>query len=848
MALDRQLNIKGQMRLDVPHLRSIESAVAHDFDVLAGNYMAGRMPVIVKGFAVVTPSTSTPAASLQIAVAGSVVAHFGASENGTLFSVPDNRAVETLSPSNARVVGGFVANTTNYVGIDFVRTEDTSTSDVVQFLDAATLAETPKTIPLGRTVDYQIIISTSPFSTATTVCPVAIVKTSATNQVSATDITDARNLMFRLGSGGDYPSVNFVFQWPQGRTEGAASDFVKADKAITNEFDWKNAIMTRLWELGGGEKWYAPTSDRNVKLTKDPTKTFASSSDAFEWVASNLHWKGLSVVFDNSTAFSNSIADQITNSAGLTDLVAGDCLYVDIDRTQLVAVTAQKGKLATLGTPTIPGSRFIIAWCTATNVVWTRDFPNQVGVPLAGVAGVNGVGGVGMSLLNAASYVPAAPVVPVIDNLGRVVGTGLSRKNTGGTSIAAGSLNIGNDALDTSVTISNSAALLTIYSTQFNVTTAGNTTTGTGTLTVGGLATFSAAGTALTVTNNATVSGILTAPTIAATTITGAVSASGLWTFGSAGTAVTITNNASIGGTLGVTGVLTATNGLWGDVAAKGAAGSALNVGTTTQTGTVNIGRTGQAAAVLGNATIAGTLGVTGNTTLAVLGAGATTVNSLTCTTTATITGTLGAGASTLASLVCSGAATIGTTLGVTGLATLSTLTVTGATTLAASTLASLAVTNNATVGGTLVVTGNASFTAGVTVGGTPLSGAQTATLTGGAGSVADALHTHTQSYAKTGVLGAAGRINSAGQVQGTVFGSLTCSVTGGKYNVGWVCPAGYSWYTITLSGIADDSSGNGGRTYSIASHNTTGCSYRWYNNNGDTLSVEHFITVWFYA
>lgn len=75
--------------------------------------------------------------------------------------------------------------------------------------------------------------------------------------------------------------------------------------------------------------------------------------------------------------------------------------------------------------------------------------------------------------------------------------------------------------------------------------------------TISGAWTFSAAGTALTVTNNATISGTLTVSTIAATTISGAVTASGAWTFSAAGTAIAVTNNVTIGGTLGVTGVTT---------------------------------------------------------------------------------------------------------------------------------------------------------------------------------------------------------------------------------------------------------------------------------------------------
>lgn len=128
-----------------------------------------------------------------------------------------------------------------------------------------------------------------------------------------------------------------------------------------------------------------------------------------------------------------------------------------------------------------------------------------------------------------------------------------------------------------------------------------------------------------------------------------------------------------------------------------------------------------------GNATIGGTLGITGGLTIP---------GTLSVTGASTLTGAVGmgstlnvTGASTLASLGVTGAATVGTTLGVTGLSTLASLAVTGA-----STLDSLAVTNAATIGTTLGVTGlstlaSVSVTGAATVGSTlGVTGATTLT------------------------------------------------------------------------------------------------------------------------
>lgn len=123
-----------------------------------------------------------------------------------------------------------------------------------------------------------------------------------------------------------------------------------------------------------------------------------------------------------------------------------------------------------------------------------------------------------------------------------------------------------------------------------------------------------------------------------------------------------------------------------------------------------------------GNTAVAGTLAVTGATSLSSLSTsgnatiggvlnisgGLTIPGTLSVTGASTLTGAVGmgstlnvTGASTLASVGVTGAATVGTTLGVTGLSTLGSLAVTGA-----STLDSVAVTNAATIGTTLGVTG----------------------------------------------------------------------------------------------------------------------------------------------
>ncbi|MDX2028419.1 MAG: hypothetical protein SFW62_07265 [Alphaproteobacteria bacterium] len=160
-----------------------------------------------------------------------------------------------------------------------------------------------------------------------------------------------------------------------------------------------------------------------------------------------------------------------------------------------------------------------------------------------------------------------------------------------------------------------------------------------------------------------------------------------------------VTTNATVGGTLGVTGDAT-----FGGAVAGGA-------GTFSSLGVTN------------NATVGGTFGVTGNTTLGgTLSAGASTLSSATITNNAAVGGTLGVtGDATFGGAVAGGAGTFDS-LGVTTNAIVG-----GTLEAGASTLSSAAIGSNATVGGTLGVTGTSTFGGAMSGSGATFSGTVTA-------------------------------------------------------------------------------------------------------------------------
>lgn len=446
----RTFNWLGQMRVDVPHLRAVESSVVATFDVLAGKLMAGSRAQVVKGFEVI--GSSGMASALQISVAGAVLLHPMASENGSVFSVPPTRANEILSAANSRVRGNFTPSQVNYVGVDLLRSADSSTSDLVQFLDSVQEQETPKTVPLGRTLDYVIVISTVDFAITPNIAPIAKITTDGANGVVS--VQDARDMLFRLSRGGSVPSETYAYPWPGGRT---GTSFTVGDKSIDSLKSFAEAVTTRLWELGGGSHWYSPTADRNVKLVRSGS-TF-SNGDYFEWDGNtgNLHWKGLRMVFDNSDSPSvwyNDITDVTVDTANLTDLPSGYCIYVDLDRTSNATLTAVKAEIQTLGAPTVPGTRHILAW-NNNGTIFTRDAAWPVGVSFLPATKTSN----GVVTLNEDPLDALQPVVATVNSNDTVVGAGVQR----GATLGAGAVSVGGGTNDSSVSISKAGAATTVY-------------------------------------------------------------------------------------------------------------------------------------------------------------------------------------------------------------------------------------------------------------------------------------------------------------------------------------------------------------------------------------------------
>jgi len=456
MSVLRNLNVLSQMRLDVPHMRLVDSSVAGDFDTIVGRAVAGGKALVVKGFTV-SGSTGSQANTLQLNVADGIVYNLNASESGSFLWVESTRANEVLDgATNGNVTGAFVSSTVNYVGLDFVRTPDDTTTDLVKFKDPVTGTETDLLVPLGKTLNYRISISVAPFSTQDNIIPLAIVTVDSTG--TATAIQDARNMMYRLGSGGDSPSSTFSYSWPQGRVEGS---FSGGDKSITSQKDWSDALMSRIWEIGGGASWFSAVADRNVHMTTFGSPFSNGEYWTFDSGTGAVSWQGIRLLFDGGTGLATK--NEIDSGSGT--ILDGQCVYVDLDRSTnrlagVNAIVPAIASLTNLGTGSVPGSRWVLAWRVGTSL-FTRDWRYPVGTTFA-PATTSSLGVVQLNATPANSLAPqvvtikadgkaSLTTVAAAGNAGFVVsvsgsiasGTGPNGINSTGTKSIAGTSGIG---------------------------------------------------------------------------------------------------------------------------------------------------------------------------------------------------------------------------------------------------------------------------------------------------------------------------------------------------------------------------------------------------------------------
>jgi hypothetical protein len=300
MAVLRTVNWISQQRVDLSDMRAVESAVRNDFDQLISGFVTSpNKGYVLKGFEILMAGAVGGAANgLQVFVDGASIFHVTSDLSGTFYSVQQGTLPQTLNSAlNPIVDGAFVPNSINYVSLEYERYLDPDTAAQVYLWNPTTNTESIRNAPRAQILRYRIKISTSSFAQNT--LPIATVITDSGNNVVS--VTDARNLLFRLGSGGATPNPYHKYPWnaqTEGRTENpststsSASPFRGGDKMLYTLKDWMDAVMTSISEIKGSTYWYSSGSSiSNINLTdlfSDAAFSVMTGTGRFKHVSAGL--------------------------------------------------------------------------------------------------------------------------------------------------------------------------------------------------------------------------------------------------------------------------------------------------------------------------------------------------------------------------------------------------------------------------------------------------------------------------------------------------------------------------------------------------------------------------------
>lgn len=269
MAVLGRLLVSSAERLDLPDLLSVDSYSGGDWKYFVRSLVGDSSPYILKGFDVIDPQNAIGTQSCSIRVADSVVYH-PSSNSGSFF-----HGLEEGNANALPLVPELRKNAVNYVYLTF-STFNTSI-DTRAFWDpdkdGGVGGEFTQDVNTEAVLKVDINVSTGSFPANT--IPVAKI---TVGPVVITAIEDARDLMFRLGTGGISPDPFSRYNFrslpssPYQRSEPpttmtSPSDpnpFQGADKNILTLKEWMDVVMTKLAELGGSTFWYEDASTTSI--------------------------------------------------------------------------------------------------------------------------------------------------------------------------------------------------------------------------------------------------------------------------------------------------------------------------------------------------------------------------------------------------------------------------------------------------------------------------------------------------------------------------------------------------------------------------------------------------------
>ncbi len=293
MAVLGRLLITSAERLDLPDFLSIDSYIQGDLKYLMKSFVGDAKPFILKGFEVISPNNAIGTQNISISIANSVVYYPGSTAGPYYHGLEEGNALAApLIPELRR-------NATNYVYLTLTTVDTAKDTRALWDPDreAGVGGEFTQDVNTQTVLTVEVNVSVSSFPDNT----IPVCKVVVNENFFIESIQDARDMMFRLGSGGLNPNPLNKYSWkqeptpPYSRKESnttmtSALDpnpFKGGDKNIQSLKEWMDAVMTKLSELGGTAYWYENTSVYNlINVFKDALGTSIKSKGI--WSASDI--------------------------------------------------------------------------------------------------------------------------------------------------------------------------------------------------------------------------------------------------------------------------------------------------------------------------------------------------------------------------------------------------------------------------------------------------------------------------------------------------------------------------------------------------------------------------------
>jgi hypothetical protein len=264
MSVLSRVNLQSQQRIDLSHLSGMDSFNAADFRMFQKILGGQDVNYVIRGLEIVSVS----GLQVTIGVANSIV----------LANLDNVASFYVASPSESATVLTISSGVTNAY-IEATLTRVTGTKVNTAFWDPSSPSNTNSAgSEFLSPSDFQEYVQLN-FSVNTTGFTGSAIKIAivSSNSSQVTTITPAREMFFRLGTGGAIANPDYNYPWSATRSEpvitGNASaigtssplnPYYKSDGVgSVNDYDitslkqWMNAVMSQIKAMNGTPYWYS---------------------------------------------------------------------------------------------------------------------------------------------------------------------------------------------------------------------------------------------------------------------------------------------------------------------------------------------------------------------------------------------------------------------------------------------------------------------------------------------------------------------------------------------------------------------------------------------------------------